>query len=116
MDLSFSPWQRSIGLGIVLFLLGATGACTSVQTAQEPSHAQAPAMSDAALAARVRAALHASPVNDAHIDVSVQKGDIVLTGLVEDARALIDALQAVQNVADGHTIVNEMSIMKNASH
>ena len=95
-------------------LLG--GVAINAAALGSPSGTQASAVSDAALAARVRGALHASYVNDAHIDVSVHHGTIVLSGLVEDARALIDALQAVQGAAGGHKVINEMTINKSAAH
>lgn len=107
-----------LGCGIVLLGLGMTGACASAGTsrAPPPSGSRSPAESADDVAARVRAALHASPVNDAHIQVSVRDGSIVLTGIVEDARALIDALQAARVAADGRNLIDEMSINKDTTH
>ncbi len=112
--------RELIGAGIVaaVLLLGATGACSFVQSSQEPaSPQQAPAASDAELAARVKAALRAAPdVNDTHIDVIVEKGNIVLTGLVEDNRALLDALEVAKRAAGGRKVVDELSIIKISAH
>jgi osmotically-inducible protein OsmY len=108
-----------LGAGIVatLLLLSATGACTFARNSQEPaSPAQAPIASDAELAARVKAALHADPnVNDTQIDVISENGNVVLTGLVEDNRALLDALQIAKKTADGHKVIDALSIMKTSA-
>lgn len=119
MDLFFMPHQKRIGAVILttLLLLGATGACSGVPKSREPaSPAQAPVASDAELASRVKAAVHASPVNDMHIDVSVENGDVVLSGFVEDSRALLDALQAAQKAAGGRKVIDALSIMRNSAH
>lgn len=100
-----------------LLLLSATGACTFVQNSQEPAFpAQARVASDADLAARVKAALHADTyVNDTHIDVLIENGNVVLTGLVEDNRALLDALQIAKEAADGRKVIDALSIMKTSA-
>jgi osmotically-inducible protein OsmY len=113
------PRRKLIDVGMVatLLLLSTTGACTFVQNSQEPaSPARAPAASDAELAARVKAALHSSAVNDAHIDVFIENGNVVLRGFVEDTRALLDALQAAKQAAGGRKIIDAMSIMKTSAH
>ena len=116
MNLFCKARRQLIDAGIVatLLLLGATGACTAVQHSGEPeSPAQAPAASDAELAARVKAALRAAPdVNDTHIDVSVENGNVVLTGLVEDNRALLDALEIAKRAAGGRKVIDGLSIIK----
>ena len=97
--------------------VGATGACTFVQHSQEPiSPAQAPVASDAELAARVKAALHVSPVNDTHIDVLTENGNVVLSGFVEDSHALLDALDVARKAAGGRKVIDAMSIMKTSAH
>ena len=79
--------------------------------------ARAPVESDAALAARVKAALSVDPyVNDIHIEVSVDKGNVVLTGLVEDNRALLDAVQVAKRAARGRNVIDAISIMKTSVH
>ncbi len=77
----------------------------------------APVEADAALAARVKAALSADPyVNDIHVEVSVDQGNVVLTGLVEDNRALLDALHVAKKAARGRKVIDEMSIVKTSVH
>ncbi|MGD0493034.1 MAG: BON domain-containing protein [Steroidobacteraceae bacterium] len=106
------------GMLATLFVLGATCACTYPQNSQR---SQAPPLayvaSDAELAARVKAALHTDPnVNDTHIEVFIENGSVVLRGLVEDNRALIDALQIARKAAKGRNVIDDMSIMKNSAH
>jgi len=112
--------RQLIDAGIVatLLLLSATGACSFVQKSQEPaSPAQTPVVSDAELAARVKAALRAAPdVNDTHIDVSIENGNIVLSGLVEDNRALLDALEIAKRAAGGRKVIDAISIIKISVH
>ncbi len=120
MDFFCKPRRQLIDAGIAatLLLFSATGACTFTQNSQEPaSPAQAPVASDAELAARVKAALRAaSYVNDTHIEVVIENGNVVLTGLVEDNRALLDALAVAKKAADGRNVIDAMSIMKTSAH
>ena len=110
-------FQVGTGLVMTLLLLGGTCACTVMQPSQRPvSPAQTPVASDSEVAARVKAALRAaSYVNDTHIEVVIQNGNVVLTGLVEDNRALLDALQVAKQAADGRKVINTMSIMKTSA-
>lgn len=113
------PRQKLIDAAIVvtLLLFSATGACSFVRNPQEPAYpTQAPA-SEAELAARVKAALRAAPdVNDTHIDVVIENGNVVLTGLVEDNRALLDALEIAKRAAGGAKVIDELSIFKISAH
>jgi osmotically-inducible protein OsmY len=117
---TYKPRRKLIDTGIVatLLLLSAIGACTFAQHSQEPaSPAQAPVASDAELAVRVKAALRAAPdVNDIHIDVTIENGNVVLTGLVEDNRALLDALHVAKEAAGGRKVIDALSIMKISAH
>lgn len=104
------------GIAATLLLLSATGACTYVRNSREPA-SPAQAASDAELAARVKAALRAAPdVNDTHIDVVIENGNVVLTGLVEDNRALLDALHVAKEAAGGRKIIDDISIIKTSGH
>ncbi|HTV95898.1 MAG TPA: BON domain-containing protein [Steroidobacteraceae bacterium] len=99
----------------LLLVLGAAGACTGARELATPT--QASAASQAGLAARVKAALHADPnFNDAHIDVFIENGDVVLSGFVEDNRALLDALEMAQRVAGSRKVIDNLSIMKISAH
>jgi osmotically-inducible protein OsmY len=69
------------------------------------------------LAGKVKAALRAAPaVNDIHIDVHCENNNVVLTGLVEDERALLDAIRVATRAAQGHRVIDAISIMKNSPH
>jgi hypothetical protein len=107
-----------IHAGVVLLALSVTWACVYAQsprTSADP--VQATTACDAELAAQVKAALRAAPaVNDTHIDVNCENGKLVLTGLVEDERALLDAIRVATKAAKGHPIVDAVSIIKTSSH
>jgi hypothetical protein len=116
--LVYKPRLPLIDAGIVAMLLLLGGACTSVQNTREPeSVAHVRVAADAELVARVKAALHADPyVNDTHIEVIMENGNVVLTGLVEDNGALLDAVQIANKAADGRKVIDALSIMKTSAH
>lgn len=69
---------------------------------------------DADLAARVKQALQANSTLDArHIDVSVEHGDVVLSGFVQDNRSLLAAQQDASKAAGNRKIVNRIIIKQN---
>lgn len=109
---------QSAARGIVaatLLVVGANFSCSSVHGPAVSS--QAPIASNGELAARVKAALHADRyVNDLHIDVFVENGDVVLKGLVEDERALLDVLDIARKAAEGHKVIDAITIIKTSPH
>jgi osmotically-inducible protein OsmY len=102
----------------MLVAIVATCACVHAQNFRNSGALpQAPLETDLELAARVKAALRAAPhVNDTHIDVSIDHGKVVLSGLVEDNRALLDALQVAKKAAEGRNVIDAMSIIKTSAH
>jgi len=67
--------------------------------------------SNADVVARVKQALHSSPdIDSRHIRVSTQHGDVILHGFVQDNRALLSAAQIATQAAEGHRIVNRITI------
>jgi hypothetical protein len=113
--------RRWVAAGVVTASLVLVAACACIHAqsveAPTPPPARAPATSDAELAARVKAALRAdSYVNDMHIEVVIENGNVVLTGLVEDNRALLDALEIARKAAEGRKVIDAMSIMKISRH
>jgi osmotically-inducible protein OsmY len=116
--LVYRPRRPLIHAGIVAVLLLLGAACTSVQNTREPaSVAHVRVAADAELVARVKAALRADPyVNDTHIEVTMENGNVVLTGLVEDNRAMLDAVQIANKAADGRKVIDALSIMKTSAH
>jgi osmotically-inducible protein OsmY len=99
-------------LAASLLVVGTSCGCSSVH---EPADtAQSSASAD--LAARVSAALRGNPYeNDLHIEVFVENGAVVLRGLVEDEHALVEALSIARKAARGHTVINEITIMKTSA-
>jgi osmotically-inducible protein OsmY len=104
--------------GVMLLALGAVCGCVYAQNPQAAApSAEAITACTAGLAAQVKAALHAAPgVNDMHIDVYCEKRRVVLTGLVESQRAMLDAMQVATKAAQGHPVTNALSIMKVSPH
>lgn len=100
----------------VVVLLALGSACGCIQAQNPPAtatSAEAIPGCNAELAAQVEAALRAAPaVNDTHIDAICENGELVLTGQVEDERALVDAMRVARRAANGHPIIDALSIMK----
>lgn len=114
----FTVRCQSAARGIVaasLLVVGASFGCSSIHG---PAVSSPPSIaSNAELAARVKAALRADPyVNDLHIDVFVENGDVVLKGLVEDERALLDVLDIARKAAEGHKVIDTITIIKTSPH
>ena len=99
---------------IVLLALSSACGCLYAQNPQAAAtSADAITGCNAELAAQVKAALRAAPaVNDTHIDAICENGNVVLTGLVEDERALVDAMRVARRAANGRPIIDALSIMK----
>jgi osmotically-inducible protein OsmY len=69
---------------------------------------------DAATLAQVKSALNSSSgVETRHINVSMAKGDVVLTGIVQNSRALLDAARIASKAAGGRKVVNNLSVEQN---
>jgi osmotically-inducible protein OsmY len=104
-------------------IAAAAGALGFVVTAA-PAHAQsqtdpgvnqrAAAGGDSSTAARVKAALTSDPNLDAkHVDVSVEKGDVVLQGFVQSNQDLTHATRIATRAAGDHKVVNHLTINQN---
>jgi osmotically-inducible protein OsmY len=66
------------------------------------------------MAARVKRALHSEPaLNDKHIDVSMEKGKVVMRGFVTSAGDLQKAVRAASKTAGEKNVVNELTIQRN---
>ena len=90
MDFRLEARAQIIHAGVALLALGAAACAYAPNPPVPASSAEAITGCDVALAAQVKAALRAAPaVNDIHIDVQCENDKVVLTGLVEDARALL---------------------------
>jgi osmotically-inducible protein OsmY len=75
-------------------------------------NAPAPA-EDEALRQRVALALQEAPYfYDGHVTVSIEKGDVVLRGLVFSDWDLRDAIRIATKAADGRRVVDNLSIVQ----
>ncbi|HEX3950978.1 MAG TPA: BON domain-containing protein [Steroidobacteraceae bacterium] len=65
------------------------------------------------MAERVRQALHSDPaLYDKHIDVSMEKGKVVMKGFVDSAGDLQKAIRAANKAAGPKKVVNELTIKR----
>jgi osmotically-inducible protein OsmY len=75
------------------------------------STAQDQAAANAELRKRVMDALHADPYfNDRHVDISVEKGVVVLRGIVFSEWDLRDALRIAMKAAGDRPVIDELAI------
>jgi osmotically-inducible protein OsmY len=71
------------------------------------------AAQDEALRQRVALALQEAPYfYDGHVNVSIEKGDVVLRGLVFSDWDLRDAIRIATKAADGRRVVDDLSIVQ----
>jgi osmotically-inducible protein OsmY len=74
------------------------------------THGAAP-ITDEDLRKRVEAALHSDPYfYDAHVTVSVEKGDVLLSGLVSSEWDLLDAMRIARKAAGNRRVSENLSI------
>jgi osmotically-inducible protein OsmY len=74
------------------------------------THGAAP-VTDEDLRKRVEAALHSDPYfYDAHVTVSVEKGDVLLSGLVSSEWDLLDAMRIARKAAGNRRVSENLSI------
>lgn len=106
--------RQLIDAVVVLLALSSACGCVYAQSPQAAApSANATSGCNAELAAQVKAALRAAPaVNDTHIDAICENGKVVLIGLVENERALLDAMRVARRAANGRPVINSLSIMK----
>ena len=122
MPVTHSPrkmHRRAFGACIVAAILGLGGVSVGfTQDASPPATARKPASeSDAQLAARVKKALDTDPYFYAeHTTVSVEDGAVVLTGIVQNNRAIFDAIDIAKKAAPGRKIIDRLSITKVSPH
>jgi len=68
--------SAATGIVVVATLLVAGGACGCSDVRGSAASSQAPILSNAELAVRVKAALQAAYVNDIHVEVFIENGDV----------------------------------------
>jgi osmotically-inducible protein OsmY len=101
--------------------LGAYASRVDAQTAESvvagrssiggPSTLRAADAANQTLQKQVAAALHADPyLDDRHINVSAERGVVVLSGLVFDDWDLRAALRTARGAAGHHSVIDRLSI------
>jgi osmotically-inducible protein OsmY len=119
MWLSSRPRQYLVAVGIAAAILGASA--LSGRAYAQDSYAQDSSASSgdqrttagADVATRVKAALNADATLDSrHIDVSMEKGNVVLTGFVQSANGVTDATRIAMKAAGTHKIINKLTVQQ----
>ena len=108
--------QRSMmGAGLAAVVLGLTVQPLSAQALDQPaSSASQAAGPDSDAAAKVKSALTSNPTFDGrHVDVAMDKGNVVLNGFVQSSQALQAATRIATKAAGDHKVVNRLSIKQN---
>jgi hypothetical protein len=101
--------QSSWGVGGAQW--AAPGPSTPVPSAPASAESAVAASPEIALAERVRSALDAAPyIYDRHVDVSVQNGNVVLTGFVFSDWDLFDTLRVARQAAKPHRVIDGLHI------
>jgi len=110
-----SRYNTIIRAGIAAAALGLGALCaTSYAQNYDSTSPAAPRGADADLAVRVKQALHSDKsLDDRHVDVAIEHGDVVLNGFVQDSRELLVAAQVATKAAGNHKIVNRLLIKQN---
>lgn len=106
-------YKNSIGIGVAAALVGLGAMSAGVPGFAQGSSAAAPSSQgdDGALIARVKNALHSNQtLDDRHIKVEVQNGEVVLSGFVQSNRGLLEAGRVAEKAAGNHKIVNNLRI------
>jgi osmotically-inducible protein OsmY len=101
--------------GIAAAVLGLGALCSPSYAQNNDSMAPAAAQgAEVDLATHVKQALHSDKsLDDRHVDVAVEHGDVVLSGFVQDSREFQVALQVASKAAGSHKIVNRLLIKQN---
>jgi osmotically-inducible protein OsmY len=99
----------ALGFAVLAAPAGAQG-----QSDPGVNQQRAAAGGDSSTAARVKAALTSDPNLDAkHVDVSVDKGDVVLQGFVQSTQDLTNATRIATRAAGDHKVINHLTINQN---
>jgi hypothetical protein len=114
-------WFIGACLGPVVFGCGGFATRSSAQNAAVPADHLLPTVAtaaqtadpvvDEAIRSRVEAALHSDPYfYDAHVTVSVHRGDVLLGGFVSSDWDLLDAMRIARKAAGDRRVVDNLSI------
>jgi osmotically-inducible protein OsmY len=105
--------QKGVG-AVSLAMIAALASSGMVQAQNVPSPGDNPQTTQSQgsdMAARVKQALHSEPaLNDKHIEVSMDKGKVVMKGFVNSAGDLQKAVRAANKAAGAKNVVNDLKI------
>jgi osmotically-inducible protein OsmY len=108
--------QRTMmGAGVTAIVLGLTVQSFSAQAQDHSASSASQAKgADSDAAAKVKSALNSNPTFDGrHVDVAMDKGNVVLSGFVQSSHALQEATRIATKAAGDHKVVNHLSINQN---
>jgi osmotically-inducible protein OsmY len=114
-------WVIGACLGPAVLGFGAFAARSRAQNAAASTELPIPSVvatvtqaadpADEQIRGRVEAALRSDPYfNDAHVTVSVDKGDVLLAGFVSSDWDLLDAMRIARKAAGNKRVVDNLSI------
>ena len=96
-----------LGFPLTLALAVASGAAVA-----QSKPAEVQPGTDALLQQRVQTALHSDPYfYDAHVEVSIEHGNVVLRGIVFDGADLQKAIRIASQAAGNSRVIDELSIV-----
>jgi osmotically-inducible protein OsmY len=106
-----------IGAGLTAIVLGLTSLPISARaddrSATDATSRMTPG-ADSDTVARVRSAMSSNPTFDGkHVDVSMEKGKVVLSGFVQSSQALQEATRIATKAAGDTKVVNHLTITQN---
>ncbi|MDB6084350.1 MAG: hypothetical protein JWN43_2231 [Gammaproteobacteria bacterium] len=108
--MSFKKSMGAVGFAAVVGL-GVISAGVHAQDPHASTGSQQAPSTDSDLTTRVKNALHSDPgLYDKHIDVSMEKGKVVLRGFVTSAEDLQKAMRAATAAAGDGKVVNNLTI------
>lgn len=106
---------QSAALAVVLVM--STSAAVHAQNS--PSPADSPQQrhdSGGETAARVKRALHSDPtLLDKHIEISMDQGNVLMTGFVDSAGDMEKAVKAANKAAGSTKVINKLTIKRSDS-
>ncbi len=115
MNISCRHGNRAKVTFVALLLCAAGGLPTRLyaQSQDGPPKSDSVAGSDDQLALRVKAALRADPdISDKHIDVTIERGKVVLRGFVFDNTDRRHAVDIARDAAEGRKVVDNIELVQ----
>jgi osmotically-inducible protein OsmY len=109
-----------VAAGIAAAVLGvsALSATTLAQDSSAPvDHQRMTTGADTDVVTRVKSALASDHYFDSkHVKVSMEKGNVVLTGFVQSPKSVTDATTIATKAAGTHKVVNNLTVEQNQQY